>query len=162
MARSAAKPAGSADAALLAALHERCFAPEGGEVWNQQSIAALLGTPGVFAFVAADEDDQPVGLLIGRGAGGEAEIVTIGVLPDQRRAGHGRTLTEAATRQALAMGAQALYLEVAEGNVAALALYGRCGFRRVGRRPGYYRGGAEPADALILRRDLKETDRRPD
>ncbi len=161
MARPAAKPAGSAEVALLAALHERCFAPDGGEVWDQESIATLLGTPGVFAFVAEEEDGEPVGLLIGRGAGGEAEIVTIGVLPDHRRADHGRSLTEAAAGQALAMGADALYLEVAEDNAAALALYGRCGFRRVGRRPGYYGGRPKPADALILRRDLDGEDRGP-
>jgi ribosomal-protein-alanine N-acetyltransferase len=44
-------------------------------------------------------------------------------------------------------GAERATLEVADSNGAALALYGRLGFQRAGRRPAYYRNGE---DALIL------------
>ena len=53
-----------------------------------------------------------------------------------------------------------MFLEVAEDNIAALALYHRAGFAAVGRRRGYYhRAGAAPVDAQVLRLDLNS--RRP-
>ena len=40
-------------------------------------------------------------------------------------------------------------------NVAALALYQRFGFVKVGERAGYYRRpDGKPATALVMRRDL--------
>ncbi len=154
MDRPAPRIAGPCDTDLLAALHERCFRPEDGEVWDRDSIAGLLGTPGCFAFVAVEDDSNPVGLLIARVAGAESEILTLGVLPDRRRAGHGRVLAEAAANHAAGQGAEALFLEVAADNVAALALYESCGFRPVGRRADYYRRGSVAVDAVLLRRDL--------
>lgn len=154
MDRPAPKVAGICDADLLAALHQGCFRPDGGEVWDRESIVGLLGTPGCFAFIAVEDDADPVGLLIARVAGAESEILTIGVLPDHRRAGHGRVLADAAARHAAGAGAEALFLEVAADNAAALALYEDCGFHAVGRRAGYYRRGNETVDAVLLRRRL--------
>ena len=42
-------------------------------------------------------------------------------------------------RQAANAGARAMFLEVDRDNAAALALYVRFGFVKVGERPGYYR-----------------------
>jgi ribosomal-protein-alanine N-acetyltransferase len=56
---------------------------------------------------------------------------------------------------AAAQGATRLFLEVADDNAAALALYARAGFSEAGRRPGYYArpdGGRQ--DALILALNL--------
>ena len=68
MDRPAPRAAGPCDADLLAALHKRCFRPAGGEVWDRDAIAGLLGTPGCFALIAV-ECENPVGLLIARVAG---------------------------------------------------------------------------------------------
>ena len=47
--------------------------------------------------------------------------------------------------------AKRLFLEVADDNAAALALYRRLGFVEVGRRQRYYERPAVPAvDALVL------------
>ena len=44
-----------------------------------------------------------------------------------------------------------LFLEVGQGNVAAIGLYTGLGFKEVGRRKGYYQHlGAAPEDALVL------------
>ncbi len=44
-----------------------------------------------------------------------------------------------------------MFLEVATGNAAALALYRREGFTEVGRRRRYY---ADLSDAIVLRLNL--------
>ena len=51
----------------------------------------------------------------------------------------------AAAREAQARGAEAMFLEVDETNVAATALYRRLGFRKVAERRAYYEaaGGHE-------------------
>jgi ribosomal-protein-alanine N-acetyltransferase len=49
------------------------------------------------------------------------------------------------------LGARAVFLEVGEHNAPASRLYRKAGFYEVGRRQGYYDGGAT---ALVLRRDL--------
>jgi ribosomal-protein-alanine N-acetyltransferase len=56
---------------------------------------------------------------------------------------------------AAARGATRLFLEVADDNAAALALYARAGFSEAGRRPGYYaRPDGVRQDALILALNL--------
>lgn len=148
------RPAGRFDAEILAAIHARCFAAEGGEIWGRDPMASLLATPGVLAWLAMEDGDRPVGLAVLRSGGGESEILTIGVLPAHRRRGHGAALLGAAVTAAIERGSEALFLEVAEDNPAALALYGRLGFAAAGRREGYYRRPEGRADAVILRRDL--------
>jgi ribosomal-protein-alanine N-acetyltransferase len=52
-------------------------------------------------------------------------------------------------------GASQMFLEVRPTNTAAQALYGRHGFKAIGRRKGYYPasdGGRE--DAIVMRRHL--------
>jgi len=62
---------------------------------------------------------------------------------------------EAAAGLALGLGAEALFLEVADDNAPAIALYESAGFERVGRRRGYYaKGRRTPADAFVYRRAL--------
>jgi Fur family ferric uptake transcriptional regulator len=141
-----------ADAARLAALHAEAFA----EPWSEADMAALLASPGVFALTVG-----AAGLILFRVAGGEAEILTVGTAPAHRRRGVAAILVLAASEMAAASGAQALFLEVAEDNLAARALYDRQGFAEVGRRAGYYGRGDESIDALVLRRDLNSIVPRP-
>ena len=64
-------------------------------------------------------------------------------------------LVEAALAAARAAGAESAFLEVAEGNAVALALYRGVGFAETGRRRAYYAHADRAAeDALVLRRDL--------
>jgi ribosomal-protein-alanine N-acetyltransferase len=134
------------DVAQLATLHHGSFA----QGWDAAAIAALLASPGVFAFHHKD------GFVLARAAGGEAEILTLAVTPAARGRGMGRALLQAATTHAAALGAQSIFLEVGADNPAALALYAGLGFVQVGRRKGYYvpNAGGAAADALVLRRTL--------
>ncbi len=130
---------GPAAAGLLAALHAGCFRE--GARWDEAAMAALLGMPGCFA--VADLD----GLALARVAADEAELLTLGVLPQARRRGAGSALLRAASGEAVRLGATRLFLEVAEGNAPARALYAQAGLVEVGRRRRYYPDGD---DALVL------------
>jgi ribosomal-protein-alanine N-acetyltransferase len=139
------RPATSADAENLCAIHAACFA----ERWSAESFAGLLASPGTFALLSTD------GFVLARVAGGEAEILSLGVLAAARRKGEARALVRQAAAGALARGATVMFLEVAAGNPAARGLYATLGFREAGIRKGYYREpGKPPEDALMLRANL--------
>ena len=53
-------------------------------------------------------------------------------------------------------GAETMFLEVDEGNNAALGLYRKLGFRKVAERKGYYAAGdGQKSTALVMRLDLR-------
>lgn len=143
---TAPRPATAADHAAMAAIHAEAFEPEAR--WDEAAIAELLAVPGSWALVAGEPAD---GFIMMRDAGGDAEVLTVAVRPAARRGGLGGELVEAALVRAVALGAEVVFLEVAEDNEPARALYKGFGFVQVGRRPGYYRrsGGAR-MDALVL------------
>jgi [ribosomal protein S18]-alanine N-acetyltransferase len=146
-----------ADAAVIAALHGECF-PD--DPWSVAAASEVLAMPGAFGFLAlgdAVRDDAgepaaaPHGFIVALAVAGECEILALGVRPTARRRGIGRRLLGRLLAATAGISA-AVLLEVAEDNEAALALYGRAGFYRVGRRPAYYRRAADaPAAALQLR-----------
>lgn len=133
--------AGPAHAAALAAIHHEAFPP--GQRWGPDAMALQLELPGVFVL-----HDPRGALVMARVAAGEAEILTLAVLPEQRRQGLARALLLEAIGQCQALGADTLFLEVATRNAAARALYTALGFRQVGLRRGYY---ADGDDALVMR-----------
>lgn len=142
-------PAKAGEMTALAALHSRAF----DEAWDAASFARLLAMPGAFAFLA-HEEGTPSGFVLVRLGGGEAEIITIAVDPDCRRAGLGRALMTRAGAEALARGAEIVFLEVAEDNAPAIALYERLGFAAVGRRPAYYDRPDGKVAAISMKLDL--------
>lgn len=130
----------------MARLHAAAFAPERG--WSVAEITALAAPPG-FAVTLQG------GFALGRAIAGEAELLTLAVHPDARRRGTGRSLLERFLDAAAAHGAARAFLEVAEDNDAARALYLSAGYRLSGRRKGYYaRPQGPPVDALVMTRDL--------
>jgi Fur family ferric uptake transcriptional regulator len=144
---------GQHHAGELAQLHARLFdAP-----WDAASFREMLADSSTLAFAAAPgvtgtgKPPLPWGLIVGRVAADEAEILTLAVARECQRLGIGARLVDRLCRAAGRRGARQLYLEVAEGNSAARALYARVGFRESGRRRGYYaRAGAPPEDAIAM------------
>jgi ribosomal-protein-alanine N-acetyltransferase len=82
----------------------------------------------------------------------EAEILTVGVVPEGRRQGTARRLIAALLDAARAGGAADVFLEVRVDNEAARALYESEGFASIGMRPGYYDSGR--VDAVVMHREL--------
>lgn len=137
------------DLPALAAVHAAGFdAP-----WDANELSTVATGPGARCLVA--ETGDVLGFVIVRAIAGEAEILTIAVDPAARRRGVARALMDSAVVWAQAMGAAALFLEAAEDNHAALALYEALGFETAGRRKAYYvRPGRGRVDARVMRRAL--------
>jgi ribosomal-protein-alanine N-acetyltransferase len=152
------RPVESFDLPVLAALHAAAFTAPWDQPWHAQSFADVLAMPGAGARILA-LDQEPIGFILARVAADEAELLLVGVRPDHRRGGHARTLIAHLIGELAAAGVTRLFLEVAESNPAALALYHALGFTRVGRRRGYYPpppgSGAPAVDALVLALDLQ-------
>jgi ribosomal-protein-alanine N-acetyltransferase len=138
---STIQPATQAQVAVLAAIHAAAFEPA--ESWGQDAISLQLALPGAFGLL-----DERGGMLLGRVAADEAEVLTLAVVPAVRRQGIATTLLRAALAEVRARGGTGMLLEVATNNTAARALYQRLGFVEVGRRRRYY---ADLSDALVLR-----------
>ena len=138
-----------ADADALAEVHACAFdAP-----WSAAAILRFAEDPGGFV-LAVEAEAGLAGFILCRVMAGEAEVLTLAVRPEHRRRGVARDLIGGAIALA-AQTAGAMFLEVAEDNAAAAALYVQAGFSAVGRRPGYYGRRAAPAvDAVVMRRTL--------
>lgn len=139
------------DAPAIAVLHASLFPT----AWDTDAVQALIEHPASLALVAVRPGRQIIGFIIAQIAADEAEIITIGVQPDDQRHGIGRQLVDGVARAAVRSEAQRLFLDVAAGNAPARALYAACGFAEIGLRKAYYTlpGGARE-DALQLAREL--------
>jgi ribosomal-protein-alanine N-acetyltransferase len=138
----------ASDAIRLAALHRRAF----DRPWSADDIARMLENPTTFALLSHAGPEQ--GFVIAWAAAGEAEILTVAVVPEARRKGVATTLVNAAGVAALVRGAAVMHLEVAEDNTPARALYAKLGYQEVGVRPAYYPGSGAGVDAIVMRRTL--------
>lgn len=141
--------AGPAHADVMAALHQTSFE----RPWSAKEFTRLMETPGTLGFLAVLDEKSPTAMILCRYMSGEAEILTLAVHPTMRRAAIGTELVKAATAQ-LRKVTDCLFLEVAEFNAAACALYAGMGFVEVGRRPGYYLTSGTRQDALVMRLDM--------
>jgi tRNA threonylcarbamoyladenosine biosynthesis protein TsaB len=147
-------------APVLAVVHAEAFGAQGEAGWTADSLANLLAMPGALALLAM-AGDQPAGFLLLRLAVDEAEIVTLAVHPLRQRLGVARDLLQRGLADAAMRGARTCFLEVAEDNAAARALYAALGFAEVGRRRDYYEGKQKNAadkvkrrDAIVMKRDI--------
>ena len=125
-------------AGALAAIHAAAFPPA--ERWDAAALAELLAMPAAFGVL-----DARGGFALARVAGGEAELLTLAVMPQARRQGIGRALVHVVRAK---LDGAPLFLEVAADNAAARALYRSAGLAECGRRRDYYGPGR---DALVLR-----------
>jgi [ribosomal protein S18]-alanine N-acetyltransferase len=144
------RPVEGFDLPVLTELHAACFMSPRDQPWTQRSFAEVLQMPGAGARIAA-VGPEPVGFAVVRVVADEAELLLIGIHPEHRRAGYGRSLLDHLVAALRAAGAARLFLEVAETNQAATAFYRDAGFEPVGRRAKYYEG----EDALVLVKALK-------
>lgn len=127
------------DAEEMARIYAAAF-PKG-RAWSAAELQALIDGPG--GFVVTCEH----GFAIGRSIAGEAELITIALDPKAQGRGAGRALLAAFEAGS---DADVLFLEVAEDNAAARALYLSAGWRETGRRRGYYARASGAVDAVLM------------
>jgi ribosomal-protein-alanine N-acetyltransferase len=142
------------DGAALAALERRCFS----DPWSERSFGEALVVSSTFVLVAEGVRGGVAGYFVGHVAVGSAEVLNLAVAPEARRRGLGRELLEAGLLELAARGADEVFLEVRESNLAAQALYRDYGFVEVGRRRDYYTRPRE--SALVLRLDARDAAKR--
>ena len=124
----------------LANLHHACFPSK---PWTAQDFADLKKS-------GCDIIASQNGFVVYRAVADEAEIITIGVHPDARRAGIASAMLVVAEQDLRAHGIRKLFLEVAATNTPARKLYERAGFHQIGIRPKYYDG----IDAIMMEKAL--------
>jgi len=113
----------------------------GEEAFTRSQIASLLTDYNNLAFVAR-VDEETAGFVIatvefaGRKMFGH--ILTIDVLPCYRRRGIAERLLHAAETSFRERGISDCHLEVREDNIAALNLYAKLGYQKVGKLEKYY------------------------
>ncbi len=127
----------------MAAIHGKCFTHP--RPWSAQEFTDLLASDTVFMCKAAQ------GFALGRVAGPEVELLTIAVDPNYHRQGIARALMDVFEKCAIKKGAKEAFLEVAEDNTAAIALYKAFGFTQEGLRKDYYaRSTSVRISALVM------------
>ena len=149
--------AGANDIAAIMSVVDAAFDPGFGEAWSAAQILGSLATGTSWVRLAYDARYGPAaaGFSLCRRAGLEAELLLIGVRPSCRGRGSGAALLATAKSDAREYGTETLFLEVRDGNTAAMALYRSAGFGVIGRRRDYYRGiNSMKFDAITLRCDL--------
>ena len=83
---------------------------------------------------------------------GEIHLMNLAVHPEERRRGYARRLLETMLMNGRSLCATQAWLEVRSSNKVAQALYRSMGFRKMGRRPGYYRDTQE--DGILMSLEL--------
>lgn len=144
-----------ADVTQVAAIESQLFGPS---AWTMAMLTEELRGAGRWYIGAHPIDDGGHTPLVGYGGiwwdGEDAHIMTIGVHPDQQGRGIGQTLMTQLVAHARQLGARSMVLEVAVNNPAAIAMYTRAGFNRIGLRKRYYQ--PEDVDAYTMQLVLKD------
>lgn len=132
-------------------IERQCFKEE---AFTRQQIASLLKDYSTISLVAK-EGGEAIGFVIAmiyfeRNAT-VGHILTIDVLPMYRRKGTGTKLLTEIEKILGGKGVQTCSLEVRENNSAALNLYEKLGYQRIGKLKNYY---GKAADGIYLRKAL--------
>ena len=118
------------------------------ELQGKNRSLMLIGRPRV----TEQGSHQVIAYIAARATAGELHINNVAVRESYRRSGIGKLLLAQAIEEGKRLGATTAFLEVRSGNLAAQALYEKCGFKAIARRPRYY---SEPLeDAVVMSRPL--------
>lgn len=100
----------------------------------------------------AEQGSEKIGYADMRIIAGEAQIYNIAISHDYRAQGYGEMLLTHLIDKARESGCDSITLEVSSTNRAGISLYGKLGFKEVGRRKGYY--SSDNTDAILMTKDL--------
>ena len=131
-----------ADLDALVALEQGAFS---GARMSRAQYRRHLASPRAAVLVADTAGQGLLGsaLVFFRAGSTLARLYSIATAPAARGRGIGGKLLAAAEEAARARGCRGVRLEVRMDNTAAMTLYERAGYRRIGRYAGYYEDGAD-------------------
>lgn len=120
----------SKDVAAVRKIAAECFP----KVWTEEEFLYFIENANGLA-LGIEKEGELVAYFLGLLILGELDIVSLGVAKAHRR----QNLAEKMMTEAL-NGVSKAYLEVDETNAAAIALYLKQGFKKMGIRKKYYEG----------------------
>ena len=120
--------------------------------WSASQYKEEFSTPTRHFIVAVDEEQNIIGYagVFAPGAA-EADILTVGVVPEHRGKGIAKALMALITDWATAQGSTAMMLEVKVDNAAAIGLYESLGYSTLNVRKDYFGAGL---NAQVMRLEL--------
>lgn len=134
------RAAASADLDALVELEQSAFR---GDRLSRAQYRRHLASPRAAVLAAGTRGDGLLGsaVVFFRRGSALGRLYSIATAPAARGRGIGAALLAAAEHAACARGCRALRLEVRVDNAAAIGLYERAGYRRIGRYEAYYEDG---------------------
>jgi ribosomal-protein-alanine N-acetyltransferase len=137
-------------------IDQQCFEP--GISYTRRELAWYMNLHGAFTLLGETRSTarsawKIAGFAVGRRPRRRlGHIVTIDVLPDERRNGLGTRLMQDTEARLSEEGCRTIYLETAVDNLPAIKFYKRLGYSVVKTIPHYYLG---KIDALLMTKDLE-------
>ncbi len=120
--------------------------------WSASQYKEEFSAPTRHFVVAVDDEQSIIGYagVFAPGAA-EADVLTVGVVPNYSGQGIARQLMELLTNWAHNQGSTAMMLEVKVDNAEAIGLYESLGYSKLNTRKDYFGPGL---DALVMRLEL--------
>ena len=137
------------DLAAICAIEDASFS----DPWSEADLRRAFDSE-ICRYLVAEDGGDVVGYALFSVLYEDAEIMSVAVAPECRRAGIGGALLRRVLECAAVAEAETAFLEVRASNSAALALYEKFGFRRIRTVKSYYRRPTE--DAVVMALDLAE------
>lgn len=142
------------DFEVLWNIDQQCFAP--GIAYSKRELAIYIRRRGSFTIVAEiagthNASSLVAGFIVAEASRGMGHIISIDVLPANRRLGLGSTLLLAAESRLRSLECRNVLLETAVDNTSALGFYKRHHYAVLKVSPRYYSNGV---DALVLGKNL--------
>lgn len=133
----------------VANLERECFSVP----WSENALKEEIENPNARFFVAVT-DEKVVGYAGMHSVFGENYIDNIAVTHLYRKMGIASALLAVLEKTAESENGEFISLEVRESNKAAIALYEKNGYKRVGTRKRFYTSPTE--DAIIMTKELRK------
>ena len=120
--------------------------------WSASQYKEEFSAPTRHFVVALDDEQSIIGYAgVFAPGGAEADVLTVGVVPNHRGKGIARQLMALITDWAREQGSTAMMLEVKVDNQDAIGLYESLGYSKLNTRKDYFGSGL---DALVMRFEL--------
>ena len=144
------RDANSFDIPVLVSLDKELFPYS---PWSAGQYRGEISAPTRLFVVALDDASSVIGYAgVFAPGGAEADVLTVGVVPQHRGQGIARELMARITQWAIDQGSIAMMLEVKTDNVEAISLYESLGYTKLNVRKDYFGSGL---DALVMRKELR-------